>query len=153
MVTAAVPTLAEAAQDRARLVGLSFDALWRLLLEAGRLQTEIAAAMVPAQARAVTGTGITEDRALTIDEAAARLQIAPATMKRWLRKPPYDAAVVVRSRTCVRVSAQLLEQVLHGGSGIRSRRSGRGAGSQKTAGAPAQAALHPMSARPGGGTP
>jgi hypothetical protein len=68
-----------------------------------------------------------EDRLLTIEEAAATLRIAPATAQKWLRREPYRRAVVVRSRTCVRVSAQLLEQVIHGGA-VRLTPRPRGAG-------------------------
>lgn len=117
-----IPTLAEVAADRAKLEGLPFDALWSLLLKAGELQTEIACGMLPAMHRAVTGAVIAEDRALTIEEAAERLKIAPATMQKWLRREPYNAAVAVRSRTCVRVSAQRLEQILLGrGAGPRRK--------------------------------
>jgi len=62
-----------------------------------------------------------EDRLLTIEETAARLRIAPATAQKWLRKDPYTRAVVVRSRTCVRVSSALLEKVIHGATTFHSR--------------------------------
>jgi hypothetical protein len=107
-----VPTLAEVAQDRTRLDVLPFEALWALLRDLNLLEKEITTAMIPAASRAADSRAVPEDRALTIAEAAARLQIAPATMQKWLTKPPYNAAVVVRSRTCVRVSAQRLEQIL-----------------------------------------
>ena len=106
-----VPTLAEVVQEHAKLDGLPFDAIFGLFIEAQLLQSTIAGFMIPAIASA--GKLIVEtDRALTIEEAAQRLRIAPATMQKWLRKSPYNAAVVVRSRTCVRVSAQRLEQIL-----------------------------------------
>jgi len=54
---APVPTLAEIAQDRARLADLPFGALWALLLEAGRLHTEIGVALAPAMQRAVMAQG------------------------------------------------------------------------------------------------
>jgi hypothetical protein len=116
-----VPTLAEVAQDRARLDGLPFGALWPLLLQAQGLQTAIACAMAPAMQRAVTAQGVTEDRLLTIAEAAERLHIHPATMKRKLRELPYNAAAVVLARNCVRVNAERLDEILRGG-GLRARR-------------------------------
>lgn len=108
----AVPTLTEISQNRAKLAELPFGALWALALEAGRLHAEIIAAMAPAMQTAVQVQGVNEDRALTIEQAAERLQVAPTTMKRWLRKSPFDESVVVRSRTCVRVSSQCLERIL-----------------------------------------
>ena len=68
-----------------------------------------------------------EDRLLTIEETAAKLRIAPATAQKWLRKDPYTRAVVVRSRTCVRVSAALLEKVIHSGA-VRLSPRPRGTG-------------------------
>jgi hypothetical protein len=120
VILAPVPTLAEIVADRATLLGLPFGALWALSLEAGRLQAEITMAMSAAQSTSGVDT-IREDKSLTIEQAAERLQIAPTTMKRWLRKAPYNSAVVVRSRTCVRVSSQRLEDILLSG-GARLRR-------------------------------
>ena len=116
-----IPTLAEVVADGAKLADLPFTALWALLRDVGQLEKEIIAAMLPAANKTMASTAIPEDRALTIEEAAQRLRIAPATMQKWLRKPPYDAAVVVRSRTCVRVSAQRLDDILLNG-GARHRR-------------------------------
>src|SRR3990167_5975434 len=106
-----VPTLAEVVADGAKLADLPFTALWSLLREVGKLEKEIITAMLPAAGREAAQIA-PQDRALTIGEAAERLRISPAAMTKWLRKPPYNAAVVVRSRTCVRVSAQRLEQIL-----------------------------------------
>lgn len=117
MVT--VPTLAEVAQDRSRLVGLPFQAVWALLFEASALQTEIAASLGPAVSR--MSAPVPEDRLLTFEQAAERLNIAPATAQKWFRREPYNAAVVVRSRTMVRVSAQRLDDILLS-RGPRARR-------------------------------
>ena len=68
-----------------------------------------------------------EDRLLTIEETAAKLRIAPATAQKWLRKEPYARAVVVRSRTCVRVSSALLEKVILSGA-VRLSPRPRGGG-------------------------
>jgi len=106
-----VPTLAEIVADGTKLADLPFTALWALLRDVGHLEKEIIAAMLPAAGREAAQIA-PQDRALTIGEAAERLRISPAAMTKWLRKPPYNAAVVVRSRTCVRVSAQRLEQIL-----------------------------------------
>lgn len=115
-----MPTLAEIVQDGSKLADLPFTALWALLRDLGLLEREITAAMLATGIQDAS-TAHPEDRALTIEQAAERLQIAPTTMKRWLRKEPYNRAVVVRSRTCVRVSAQRLEAILLE-SGLRARR-------------------------------
>lgn len=117
----AVPTLAEVVRDTERLIGLPFDTLWALLGEVGRVERQITAAMVPAALSVTAQVTGPVDRLLTIAEAAARLHVAEATMQKWLRKPPYDAAVVVRSRSMVRVSSQHLDAILLGG-GLRVRR-------------------------------
>jgi hypothetical protein len=121
----AVPTLEEIARDRTRLDGLSFAALWAILRDLGLLEREVTAAMLAAQSTSGVATvTVTEDRMLTISEAAARLHVAEATMQKWLRKPPYNAAVVVRSRSMVRVSAQRLDDILLNGGRAGRRKAG-----------------------------
>jgi hypothetical protein len=107
-----IPTLAEIGADRARLAGLPFETLWALFLDVGQLEREITVAMAGAMARGTKGTTPAEDRLLTTEEAAARCQVSPFTMKRWARSAPYNAAVVVLSRTKVRWSLQRLDDVI-----------------------------------------
>jgi len=114
-----VPTLAQVVNDPDLVETLPAAACGALLIEAGVVTSRLGARIALAPVVALDATP--EDRALTIEEAAARIRVAPATMQKWLRKPPYDAAVVVRSRTCVRVSAQRLDDILLS-SGARPRR-------------------------------
>jgi hypothetical protein len=116
----ALPTLAEVVNDPDLVETLPATVCGALLIEAGVVTSRLGARI--ALAPVVASSTTPEDRALTIEEAAQRLRISPATMQRWLRKPPYDAAVVVRSRTCVRVSAQRLDDILlHGGARLRRK--------------------------------
>lgn len=117
-----VPSLADIVADGSKLADLPFRALWGLLHDLNLIEREITSAMLAARDSEASKPATTEDRALTIEQAAERLQIAPATMKRWLRKEPYNRAVAVRSRTCVRVSAQRLEAILLESGAGRPRR-------------------------------
>jgi hypothetical protein len=114
-----MPTLAEIVADATKATGLTRPVLGGLLIELAALQTQLGAAIASAPDGAALAP---PDRALTIEQVAERLNLSPATMKRWLRREPYSAAVVVRSRTCVRVSAQRLEDILLRGGTKRSRR-------------------------------
>lgn len=115
----AIPSLAEVVADASRAKGLTRPALGALLIELAAVQTQLSAEVATASdAPAVAPP----DRSLTIEQAADRVHVAPATMKRWLRREPFNAAVVVRSRTMVRVSAAMLEQVIQGGAAVRQRR-------------------------------
>lgn len=114
-----IPTLAEVIADATKAKGLARPVLGGLLIELAAIQLHLGAAIASAPDALPVAP---PDRALTIEEAAERLNLSPATMKRWLRREPYSAAVVVRSRTCVRVSAQRLEQILLSGAVKRVKR-------------------------------
>jgi hypothetical protein len=117
-----IPTLAEIGADRARLAGLPFETLLALLLDVGQLEREITVALVGAMARGTKGAPPTEDRLLTTEEAAAKFQVSPHTMKRWARVQPYTQAVVVLGRTTIRWNAQRLDDVLRTLGAQRPRR-------------------------------
>lgn len=124
MSVADVPTLAQLAAKPELIDELEPAVCAAMVIEAGALVAHLGARV--ALAPAVTVDATPEDRLLTIAEAAAKLHIHPATMKRKLRDLPYNAAAVVLSRTCVRVSAHRLEQILLDG-GLRARRKAVGA--------------------------
>jgi len=114
-----LPTLAEIIADPSKAKGLTRPMLGGLLIELAAIQLHLGAAVASAPDAPPIAP---PDRALTIEQAAERLNLSPATMKRWLRKDPYNAAVVVRSRTMVRVSAQRLEDILLRGGPKRTKR-------------------------------
>jgi hypothetical protein len=114
----AVPALIDVVKDRAVLKGLPLQVLAGLVVQLGAVQQDLGAAIACAQ---IAPAAPEPDRLITIDEAAQQLGVSYNTMQTWLRRPPYDAAVVVRSRTLVRVSAQRLQDILLSG-GPRARR-------------------------------
>lgn len=123
-----LPTLAEVVQDRTRLSGLPFGALWALLIEAGSLQTAVACAMAEAVQQGMTAQRGPEDRAVTLTDCAARLRITIGTARSWFSKPPFDATVLTRSKSRVLVSEARFDALLREGLHAPSHRPARRAG-------------------------
>lgn len=122
----ALPTLAEVVQDRSRLAGQPLPVLASLLLAVGTLQSEIAAQV--AQAGPALEAPIVPDRALTMAECAARLQVTVGTARLWFQTAPWSATVLTRSKTRVLVSEARFDALLRDGLHAPPHRPALGAG-------------------------